>query len=173
MAPRTKETKADTSNQQGTGQAEGSTSSGTDAVNDEAARAAAEAQARAEAEARAQADAEAQAQLLAQEQAQANSGPAYVQVQFGQDLAENGFAEHELSQLGFPREVVISNRMPRRISLPDLQGLSLAHVAAEEPQRVGKAVFKDAAHLARFVADMRAICELNDYAVGVLVETRK
>lgn len=85
----------------------------------------------------------------------------------GVDMEENAEAGQVLAALTFPIRVQLENLMPRRVSFPDLQGLSMGHCAGPKEMSQGKAVISDADRMHRFLTDVQALCELNDYAVGV------
>lgn len=90
---------------------------------------------------------------------------------FGPDFTANADAAQELVARDFPLAVRVTNEMPRRVTFPELQGLLLAHVAGLPELKTQPATFRSADQLHRFVTDVQALCELNGFKAGVIVET--
>lgn len=99
------------------------------------------------------------------------AAPAVVEVDFGPDFVANADGAQALVALGFPLVVTVANKMPRRVTFPELQGLLLGHVAGLPELHTKAATFRDADQLHRFVTDVQALCELNKFVAGVTVKT--
>lgn len=95
---------------------------------------------------------------------------APLNVAIGPDSNANGDAAQELVARGFPLPVTVTNQMPRRVTFPELQGLTLAHVAGLPELTTQPATFRNADQLHRFATDVQALCELNGFAAGVTVQ---
>lgn len=67
----------------------------------------------------------------------------------------------------FPLKVQVVNVMPRPVFFPELQGLTLGHVAGTPESKTGTAVFRDVDQLHRFATDVQALCEFNEFKRGV------
>lgn len=95
---------------------------------------------------------------------------APLNVAIGPDSNANGDAAQELVARGFPLSVTVTNQMPRRVTFPELQGLTLAHVAGLPELTTQPATFRNTDQLHRFATDVQALCELNGFAAGVTVQ---
>lgn len=81
------------------------------------------------------------------------------------DLAANGF-----SGAVYPMKAVITNHMPRDISLPEIKGLFLRNVCNSEGLNRATVEITNETQLKRVISDVEQIAELNGYKKALTIE---